>query len=193
MAVVYFHRRKDTNEVFYVGIGDKEKRAYKKSNRGHNHYWKNIVNKVGYDVEIVYTDLTWDEACELEIKYIADFGRKDLGLGNLVNMTDGGEGRKRPHTDQTKRKISEGHKGKIVSNKTRKKMAENNKGKKRSLETRIKMNKSNTFKKLTEKDVIYIRKRYAEGGITQKKLGEMFGVGGKCISEIINRKNWKHI
>lgn len=88
-TLVYYHRRKDTNEVFYVGIG-KEGRPYVSQNR--NTWWWNIVNKVGYDVEIVHTDLTWDEAVEYEIKYIKEFGRADLGLGNLVNLTDGGEG-----------------------------------------------------------------------------------------------------
>ena len=90
MAVVYFHRRKDTNEVFYVGIGKTVARS--KSKKGRNSYWHNIVNKVGYDIEIIHNKLSWEQACELEIKYIKDFGRKDLGLGILVNMTDGGDG-----------------------------------------------------------------------------------------------------
>lgn len=42
---VYQHIRLDTNEVFYIGIGN-IKRPYIISNR--NIHWKNIVNKVGY-------------------------------------------------------------------------------------------------------------------------------------------------
>jgi hypothetical protein len=90
-TLVYFHRRKDNNEVFYVGIGSKYRT---KSSKNRNQYWHNIVNKVGYDIDIIHTDLSWEEACQLEKKYIKQFGRKDLGLGNLVNMTDGGEGAK---------------------------------------------------------------------------------------------------
>jgi ribosomal protein S25 len=89
-TLVYFHRRKDNNEVFYVGIGNEYR---PESNKSRNKYWHNIVNKIGYDIEIVHTNLSWEEACELEKKYIKQFGRKDLGLGNLVNMTDG-EGKK---------------------------------------------------------------------------------------------------
>jgi hypothetical protein len=90
MAIVYRHRRLDNNEVFYVGIGKTEKRAYSKNNR--SKYWNRVVEKHQRTVEILASDLSWEEACELEILLIQEYGRKDLGLGNLVNMTDGGEG-----------------------------------------------------------------------------------------------------
>ena len=47
--------------------------------------------------------------------------------------------------------------------------------------------------KLTEDDVREIRKRYAEGGITQQQLGLEYGRHNAKISSIINRKSWKHI
>ena len=37
-------------------------------------------------------DLTWEQAQEKEREFIKLCGRKDLGLGTLVNKTDGGEG-----------------------------------------------------------------------------------------------------
>jgi predicted DNA-binding protein YlxM (UPF0122 family) len=102
--VVYFHRRKDTNEVFYVGIG-KLCRPYQTNDR--NKFWKRIVNKVGYNIEIIHTDLTWDEAIQYERKYIKQFGRRDMGLGTLVNMTDGGEGNQgQIFSEETRKKIS---------------------------------------------------------------------------------------
>jgi hypothetical protein len=55
-------------------------------------YWHRIVNKHSYLVEIIKEDLTWEEACELEKTLIKKYGRKDLGEGNLINMTDGGDG-----------------------------------------------------------------------------------------------------
>jgi Mor family transcriptional regulator len=90
MAVVYKHTRMDNGLPFYIGIGKTIKRA--KSKRERNKYWHNIVNKYGYNIEILHTNISWEEACELEKKYIKQYGRTDLGLGPLVNMTDGGEG-----------------------------------------------------------------------------------------------------
>jgi len=90
MAIVYQHRRNDTNEVFYVGIGKDQYRAY--SDRDRNKYWKNIVNKVGYIVQIVLEGVNYPEAFYTERYLIRYYGRKDLGLGLLVNVTDGGEG-----------------------------------------------------------------------------------------------------
>ena len=87
--VVYFHRRNDTNEVFYVGIG-KKRRPYQTTKR--SRFWNFIVDRVEYTIEIIHEGLTWDEACEYEKKYIKDFGRRDNGTGILCNMTDGGEG-----------------------------------------------------------------------------------------------------
>ncbi len=47
--------------------------------------------------------------------------------------------------------------------------------------------------KLTEAQVIEIRERYADGGITYQSLGEMFGVRVASISRIVKRKYWRHI
>jgi len=86
---VYRHRRSDTNEIFYVGLG-KGKRAYNRNGRNKN--WKEIAHRCDYSVEILASDLTHEEACELEILLISLYGRIDLGTGCLVNMTTGGDG-----------------------------------------------------------------------------------------------------
>jgi hypothetical protein len=88
MAVVYTHTRLDNGSVFYVGIGT-ENRAYDKRSR--SDYWKRVVNKHDYRVDITHTGLTYEEACSIEKYLICFYGRSDLGLGALVNMTDGGE------------------------------------------------------------------------------------------------------
>lgn len=86
--------------MFYIGIGDNEKRAY--SQRSRNRHWKNIAKK-GYEVEVLFEDLTWEQACEKEKEFIALYGRKDLGAGTLVNLTDGGDGALgRPMTERLK-------------------------------------------------------------------------------------------
>ena len=90
MAVVYRHIRLDKNEPFYIGIGKTEKRAYSKHSR--NRYWKHITKNTEYKVQVLFDDLTWEQSIEKEIELIQMYGRKDLGLGTLVNLTDGGEG-----------------------------------------------------------------------------------------------------
>lgn len=47
--------------------------------------------------------------------------------------------------------------------------------------------------KLTEKLVLKIRKQYALGNFTTRALGEKYGTTGSVISQIVNRKTWKHI
>lgn len=88
MAVIYRHL-KPCGEVFYIGIGNSLKRAYNKSSR--SNFWKKVVKKYGYEVQILTTGLTREEACEIEILLISYYGRIDLGLGTLVNLTDGGD------------------------------------------------------------------------------------------------------
>jgi hypothetical protein len=165
MAVVYQHRRLDDNTVFYIGIGADKTRAYTKSSR--NKYWKNIVNKVGYAVDILIEGCTIDEARIVEIGMIKEYGRFDLGEGKLVNMADGGAsnpgtkgtwlgktlspehkeklrlaklGKKRgSHSEETKLKISASHKGKVISDETKEKLRVINTGKKHSEETKKKL------------------------------------------------------
>ena len=115
MALVYRHRRLDTNEVFYVGIGTKARRPYSKS--GRNKHWYNITNKTDYLVEILIKGITHEEAKELEVLLISEYGRKDLGTGMLVNLTEGGEGTKGfLVSKETRDKLSKIHKGKSYRN-----------------------------------------------------------------------------
>lgn len=113
---VYKHIRNDTNDVFYIGIGGSERRAYSKRSR--NQYWKNIVKSHGYTVKIVAIGLTYNEACSLERSLIKTHGRKDLGQGLLANMTDGGDGLINS-SKETKAKISKSLTGKKQSKATR--------------------------------------------------------------------------
>jgi len=212
MAVVYFHKIKDTNEVFYVGIGDKEKRAYTKNSR--SSFWKHIVKKYGYDVEIVHTDISLEEACKLETQYIKEFGRRDLGLGNLVNMTDGGEGKSGfIHTEETKIKISKSNKGKKLTEEHKRNLKLNHKGttgKKHSPKTIEKIkesnikartdkkwlksrNEANTFRILTEQDVIEAIKLYKDGVMNYRELGKKYNVSRTTISSAIQGKSWKYL
>ena len=113
MAYVYLHKTKDTNVIFYVGIGSDKNynRAYffkKRSNK-----WNGVYNNHPIEVEIVYDNLSWEEACCKEKELIKEYGRLDLNAGSLVNMTDGGEGLYNP-SDEVRQKLryekSEEHK-----------------------------------------------------------------------------------
>jgi hypothetical protein len=140
MAYVYRHIRLDKNQPFYIGIGSDENywRATKKSQR--NKYWKNIVNKTQYQVEIIFDNLTWGEAQKKEIEFIKLYGRQDLGTGTLVNMTDGGEGNLGAIvSDEKRKKISLAVKGFKHSEETKLKMSKSKKGKKHSEETKRKI------------------------------------------------------
>lgn len=110
MPCVYRHIRLDKNEPFYIGIGKTINRAY--SHRDRNIYWKRIVEHTDYEVEIIFEDISWDDACKKEIEFIKLYGRKDLHEGTLVNMTDGGEGiANHIYTDTQKSNISIGQRG----------------------------------------------------------------------------------
>lgn len=107
MAYLYRHTRLDKNEPFYVGIANDEykhyERAYSKYYR--NNHWKNIVAQTSYKVEIMLDNLTWEEACDKEIEFIALYGLNDLKKGPLVNMTDGGEGFRGSKTLEHRQKL----------------------------------------------------------------------------------------
>lgn len=95
MAYLYRHIRLDKNEVFYIGIGSDNNgnhtRAFCKSKTKRSEFWINITKKTDYKVEIILDDLSWSDACLKEIEFISLYGRKDLNLGTLVNLTNGGE------------------------------------------------------------------------------------------------------
>ena len=86
---VYLHRNPKTQEVFYVGIGV-ETRAKDFSKR--SVFWGNYVNKYGVEVDIIKKGLSSKKAQSIEVELIVKYGRRDLGTGSLVNLSNGGEG-----------------------------------------------------------------------------------------------------
>ena len=65
--VIYRHL-KPNGEVFYIGIGSEKK---KKQKNPRSDFWKRVVSIHGYEVQILKSDLTWNDACELEILLIS--------------------------------------------------------------------------------------------------------------------------
>lgn len=116
----YRHIRLDTNEPFYIGIGTKCKdfnsleteyaRAFEKRSR--SFWWKKIANKTEYIVEILYESNSREEICNKEKEFIKLYGRRNLKLGPLINLTEGGEGFSGRHTEKTKKQIKDWFTGK---------------------------------------------------------------------------------
>jgi hypothetical protein len=181
MAYVYRHIRLDKNEVFYIGYSSKNdnyKRAYQKLSR--NKHWYNVVSKTDFEVEIICDEITWQEAKNKEIEFVALYGRADLGKGCLVNKTSGGDGVAQGLCSvETRKKISDANKaeknhnyGKKLSDVTKMKLSKSlkgiippNKGKPMSEEQK---------KKLSEAQKGEKSKRYGKKSSydTRKKLSE---------------------
>lgn len=159
---VYLHRRKTDNKVFYVGKG-KNNRANDRNSR--SQWWKSVVDKHDLTVEIVFDNLSEEDAFQCEKDTILEF--RYFGHP-LVNMTDGGEGlsghkqtaetiQKRvakttgkKRTPEQRKKISDANKGKRRSSATCLAMSDSRRGQKQSPDAVAKRADSNTGKKRTE-------------------------------------------
>lgn len=114
MAFVYRHIRLDNGNPFYIGIGKSEARAY--STKGRSKFWQRIVDKCGYEVEILFNDLDYEQAKLKEQEFILLYGRANTCNGLLCNLTDGGDGSLgyKP-TEEALLKISNTSKGRVKS------------------------------------------------------------------------------
>lgn len=141
--VVYFHKD-DEGKVFYVGIG-RPKRAfwfYERSEFWHRYVAKHCAAGVPR-VDIIHQNISWASACEHERFWIEAYGRRDLGTGCLVNLTDGGDGAVGCiPSEETRQKISQANKGKTHSEEARQKISQAKKGKPKSEEHRQKISQA---------------------------------------------------
>ena len=125
---VYFYLREDKTP-YYVGMGRKQRPFAKHAHRQDKGDFK---PKNHHLINIIHENLSQQEAYDLEIKYIKEFGRKCDG-GILINLTEGGEGAK--HNEETRRKISMIQVGRKASDETKRKMSQAHKGRKKSPES----------------------------------------------------------
>jgi hypothetical protein len=89
---VYEHYEIGSTEPFYVGKGHGD-RAYQKRSKRKNALWHEIVSLCGgFEVKFVAENMSEIDALWLETMCIACWGRRNIGEGNLINLTDGGEG-----------------------------------------------------------------------------------------------------
>ena len=112
-AYVYCYLRED-GSPYYVGIASQgqSKRPFQK------HSYNAHTPTDQARVRLMRSGLTFDEAKNWEIFYIARFGRKDLETGILRNQTDGGEGNLNP-SEETRFAIGSARRGVAVSDSTK--------------------------------------------------------------------------
>ena len=146
---LYSHLDPITKQPFYIGISSNLKRPYNFSER--NPIWERYVKKHGKPiVKILYENLSKDEVCLLERKYIQKYGRKNVdSAGLLVNISEGGDGgtkgvkwseeqnqkradslRGKKHSEETKHLMSELKLGIIKTDEVKQKMSKAKLGKK---------------------------------------------------------------
>lgn len=190
MAVIYRHLKQD-GEVFYIGIGKENKRAYDK--KGRNKFWRDTVSKYEYEVQILKRDLTWKDACELEIILIAHYGRRDLRLGTLVNLTDGGDGQENP-SEETRKKMSDAKQG--IGGEThyfygvpktdehKQKLREAKLGTKRTTESKNKATETRITNKSKELNYICSKSLKTWGSMIQ--CGNEIGVNSQTLGQYLN-------
>jgi hypothetical protein len=106
MFYVYHHLRLDNNIPFYVGKGCKD-RAFrtKRNNKG----WNNIVNKVGFKVDILKYFEDENQAIEYEHNLINIYKSQGIDLVNQTLYSSGGT--KWSYTDEVKIRQSQGQMG----------------------------------------------------------------------------------
>lgn len=161
---VYVHRREDDGKIFYVGKGS-GKRSHRRCNR--NQHWKNVVEKHGLLVEIIYQASSEDDAFNEE-RFITSSLK--LFTKTITNITDGGGGVcGYSHTDKARKQISQKNEGMIGywggkkrSQESIKKAADSNRGRKRSDEARRKISESKIGKKLSAEFVKKISERMSK-------------------------------
>ena len=183
---VYIHTNL-INGKKYIGITKRKPEARWNNGKGyrHNEYFSNSIEKYGWNNfshEIIYTNLTEDEAClkEQELIKLYKSNQRDFGY----NLESGG--RYCNISEETKNKISKSLKGHCVSNKTKNKIRNTERGKKLSIDTKEKLSKANIerFKDPLE--------RYKCGNGTRGKNIPHSKEHNRKVSEALKNKKYIH-
>lgn len=147
---VYMHTNK-INGKKYIGITQQSVEQRWRNGRGYKtQVFYNAIKKYGWNNfshDVLFDGLTKEEAEQKEIELIAFYKSDNKNFG--YNVSHGGNC-SGTMLEETKRKISEANKGKIVSEETKQKMKENNVrpmlGKHHTDEAKAKIRQANTGK-----------------------------------------------
>lgn len=94
-APVWGYRVELDGQPIYFGIGQQGRWKHVTSGRSHNRVLRGLARDKAHRLSVIPTDQPFasrGDAQHWERDMIAFFGRWDLGLGRLVNHTDGGDG-----------------------------------------------------------------------------------------------------
>lgn len=135
---VYIYKNPLKNmESFYVGKGFDNRshvhlRSYNSHTKSNPHFHRTLQKMLreGNHPEIEVINVTCEfAALWFEKVLIKAFGRRDLGTGTLLNLTDGGEGMSGfLHTEETKQRIGASNKGKKRTKEQRENISKSLKG-----------------------------------------------------------------
>lgn len=181
----------------YIGITSQKPENRWNHGKGYefNSYFYRAINKYGWDTfqhEILYTNLTKDEACAIEIELIAQYKSNDPNFG--YNLSSGGEhpGTGRVVSEETRRKLSESNVGKCRSDDTRRKMSEMakkrvgklhpNYGKHLTEQHRSKLSKAHTGKSLSDSHRENMSKSHINHPKLSKKVAQ-YTLDGEIVQE----------
>ena len=93
---VYCHRKKTDGKCFYIGKG---KGNRYKTTQNRNQHWYNIVNKHGFETEILINNISEEKAFEWESYFC-----NQIGYENLCNMRKETGWGGYSHSEETKQK-----------------------------------------------------------------------------------------
>jgi hypothetical protein len=136
MSIYYVYLYRDEKgSPIYVGKGN-NRRAWDHLRRKDKHPLTHKIQKMireGYNPqpEFLITGVDEEFALFAEEEAIKKYGRRDLGAGTLLNLSDGGrQGASGSiRSNEFKMNVSKLHKGKMVSDETKAKLSASKKGK----------------------------------------------------------------
>jgi hypothetical protein len=182
MFYVYGYLNED-KEIYYVGKG--KGRRY-----NHPHHYGVKVPFDEDNIIFFQKNLTEQQSINLEKNLIKFYGRKNIDMGGcLINRTKGGNGGfSGKMKEETKRKIGDSQRGKIVSDEIRKKISNTLKGKRHNSERIKNIRKGmgcGTYKFLSPKGI-----SVEVDNMTKFCYDE--NLQQSCMSEVWNNKRKSH-
>lgn len=184
------------------------------SNKYLQHSW-NKYGEESFSFEVLVTYEEGLDLNELEIKLIKEYNSFEKGY----NLTIGGEGttghkmteeakrvigiKNRENmtgkklSEETKKKMSESHKGKIKTEEHRKNLSKSLKGKEVKQETKDKLRNANIGSKQANskytEELIYEVKVDLKNGYTPKMINEKYGIPTSYVYHIRDNRRWTHV